>query len=44
MFSGEIGEVFTIPMGRNAVRADLVMLAGLGSFDRFNAEVQQLVG
>ena len=43
MFSGDVGEVFTIPMGRNSVRAELVMLVGLGPFDRFNADVQQLV-
>jgi len=43
MFSGDVGEVFTIPMGRNNVRADVVMLAGLGPFDRFNPDVQQLV-
>jgi len=43
MFSGEIGEIFTIPMGRKRVRADVVMLVGLGPFDRFNAEVLQLV-
>jgi hypothetical protein len=43
MFSGGVGEIFTIPMGRNGVRADMLMLAGLGPFDRFNGEVQQLV-
>jgi pimeloyl-ACP methyl ester carboxylesterase len=43
MFSGDVGEVFTIPMGRNSVRAEMVMLVGLGPFDRFNADVQQLV-
>lgn len=43
MFSGNVGEVFTIPTRRSSVHADLVLFAGLGSFDRFNSDVQQLV-
>jgi len=43
MFSGDLGEIFTIPVGRGRVGADLVLFVGLGPFDRFNAEVQQLV-
>ena len=43
MFSGEVGAVFTIPVGRSQLAADMVIFAGLGAFDRFNADVQQLV-
>jgi len=43
MFSGDIGTVFTVPVGRSPVAADMVLFAGLGSFDRFSADVQQLV-
>ena len=43
MFSGDVGTVFTVPVGRNQIAANMVLLAGLGSFDRFNADVQQLV-
>ncbi|PYS07690.1 MAG: hypothetical protein DMG17_30255, partial [Acidobacteria bacterium] len=43
MFSGDVGTVFTVPVGRNPLSADMVLFAGLGSFDRFNADVQQLV-
>jgi len=43
MFSGNVGEVFILPTGRHPVRADLVLFAGLGSFDNFTDEVLQLV-
>lgn len=43
MFSGDVGTVFTIPVGRSQLAADMVLFAGLGAFDRFNAEVQQLI-
>lgn len=43
MFSGDVGELFTIPVGRSQLAADLVVFAGLGAFDQFNADVQQLV-
>jgi pimeloyl-ACP methyl ester carboxylesterase len=43
MFAGNVGEVFILPVGRNYLRADFVVLAGLGPFDRFTGEVQTLV-
>lgn len=43
MFSGEMGAVFTVPVGRNQLAAEMVLFAGLGAFDRFNADVQQLI-
>ena len=43
MISSNVGEIFAIPAGRNALRADIVLFAGLGAFDAFNADVQQLV-
>ncbi len=43
MFSGNRGEVFVLPTGRSALPADMVLLAGLGDFDRFDAEGQQFV-
>jgi hypothetical protein len=43
MFGGGIGEVFVLPTGRHPVWADLVLFAGLGTFDQFNEEVLQLV-
>ncbi len=43
MFGGNIGEIFVMPTGRHPVRADLVMFAGLGTFDQFDEEVLELV-
>ncbi len=43
MFGGDVGAVFTVPSGRNQLPADMVLFAGLGPFDRFNPDVQQLV-
>jgi pimeloyl-ACP methyl ester carboxylesterase len=43
MFSGDLGAVFTVPVGRNRLPAGVVLFAGLGPFDQFNADVQQLV-
>ncbi len=43
MLSGDVGAVFTVPAGRNQLPAEMVLFAGLGSFDRFNTDVQQLV-
>ncbi|HXA50995.1 MAG TPA: CHAT domain-containing protein [Candidatus Acidoferrum sp.] len=43
IFSGEVGELFTLPTARSRLAADLVVFAGLGAFDRFTAEVHQLV-
>jgi pimeloyl-ACP methyl ester carboxylesterase len=42
MFSGNIGEMFMMPTGRHPLRADTIILAGLGHFDQFNQEVLQL--
>jgi pimeloyl-ACP methyl ester carboxylesterase len=42
MFDGNVGEVFIIPTGRHLVRSDIVLFAGLGSFDRFDGGVQRL--
>lgn len=43
MFSANAGEVFAIPTSGYLLHAPLVLLAGLGTFDQFNSEVQQLV-
>ncbi len=43
MFSGNRGEVFMLPTGRSPLSAEMVLLAGLGDFDRFDAEAQQFV-
>ena len=43
MFTGDLGAVFTVPVGRNRLPADVVLFCGLGSFDRFNGEIQQVV-
>lgn len=43
MFSGNRGEVFVLPAGRSQLPADMVLLAGLGDFDRFDAAAQQFV-
>jgi hypothetical protein len=43
MFSGNVGEVFIMPSGRHPLPADVTVFAGLGPFDRFSEEVQQLV-
>lgn len=42
MFAGNVGEVFMLPTGRHPVRADLVLFAGLGTFDSFQIEILQL--
>lgn len=42
MFNGDLGAVFTVPVGRNQLAADMVLFVGLGMFDQFNADVQQL--
>ncbi len=44
MFSGSVGEVFLMPVGRYSLRADLICFVGLGPFDRFGDEVQKMVG
>jgi hypothetical protein len=43
MFSGTVGEIFMMPAGRHTLRADTILFAGLGLFDIFSDEVQQLV-
>jgi hypothetical protein len=43
MFSGNRGEVFVLPAGRSQLSADMVLLAGLGDFDRFDSAAQQFV-
>jgi pimeloyl-ACP methyl ester carboxylesterase len=43
MFAGNVGEVFILPTGRHPVRADLVLFAGLGTFDSFQIDTLQLV-
>lgn len=43
MFSGNVGEVFVLPTGSHPLRADSVLLAGLGPFDRFTDEVLEAV-
>lgn len=42
IFGGDVGELFTLPASRSRLGADLVVFAGLGPFDRFNADVHQL--
>src|SRR5690606_33271350 len=39
MFSSGVGEVFMLPAGQNELRADHIVFAGLGRFDRFGLEV-----
>lgn len=43
MFSANVGEVFIMPALRNRLRTEMVLFAGLGSFDRMSDSVQQLV-
>ena len=43
MFGGEVGSIFTVPVGSNRLPADMILFAGLGPFDRFDADVQKLV-
>lgn len=41
--SAEAGTVFVLPTARTGLLAEMVIFAGLGPFDRFNASVVQLV-
>jgi hypothetical protein len=41
--SPEAGSVFVLPTARTGLLAEMVVFAGLGPFDRFNASVVQLV-
>ncbi len=43
MFSGDAGEMFAMPTGRHLLRADTILFAGLGAFDRFSDDLQQFV-
>jgi len=44
MFAGTVGETFLMPVGHTSLRAEMLLFAGLGTFDTFSPEVQQLVG
>jgi hypothetical protein len=43
MLSGGVGEIFMMPVGRNPLRADMILFVGLGPFDTFDGAVQSLV-
>ena len=43
MFAPAVGQVFMLPTGIHPLQADVVLFAGLGQFDQFNADVQKLV-
>ena len=43
MISGNEGQIFAIPVGRNLLPAEVLAFVGLGSFDQFNTEVLQRV-
>lgn len=43
MFACEVGEVFILPTGRHLVRPELVLFAGLGAFDTFEARTLDIV-
>ena len=43
MFSGETGQIFTLPAGTRRLRARTVLFAGMGDFDRFDVETQIFV-
>jgi pimeloyl-ACP methyl ester carboxylesterase len=42
MFSGNVGEVFMLPTTRHTLRADVVLFVGLGPFDRYSEQIQQI--
>lgn len=42
MITGNIGEVFLMPVGRYTVLSDMILIAGLGFFDRLSDEALQL--
>jgi pimeloyl-ACP methyl ester carboxylesterase len=43
MISGGVGEMFVMPVGRSSLQTDMVVLAGMGTFDTFTPAVQSLV-
>jgi pimeloyl-ACP methyl ester carboxylesterase len=42
MLAGNAGEVFMMPTARRGLRADMILFAGLGSFDLFSDDTLQL--
>jgi pimeloyl-ACP methyl ester carboxylesterase len=42
MFSSGVGEIFMMPASRSGLPTEVIAFVGLGSFDRFTEEVQQL--
>ena len=42
MFGGNMGEVFMMPTSRHNLRADTILFVGLGAFDSYSGEVQQI--
>jgi len=42
MFSGNVGEVFMMPVGQRNLRAEMVAFVGLGTFDTFTDEVLRI--
>ena len=43
MFSGDAGQIFAMPAGSRKLRAKSVIFAGMGDFDRFDAQMQSFV-
>lgn len=43
MFSGDTGQIFSLPAGTRDLRARTVLFAGMGDFDQFDAEAQIFV-
>ena len=43
MFSGNVGEIFVMPALRQQVQTEMVVFAGLGSFDSIDGDVLRLV-
>jgi CHAT domain-containing protein/pimeloyl-ACP methyl ester carboxylesterase len=43
MFSGNMGEIFVMPAARRRVQTELVVFAGLGSFDSLDGDVLRTV-
>jgi pimeloyl-ACP methyl ester carboxylesterase len=43
MFNSNVGEVFVMPAARRQLRADMVVFVGLGTYDGFDDQVQQIV-
>jgi hypothetical protein len=42
LFTGRAGEIFVLPCAGRGLRAEMIVLAGLGAFDRYGAGAQQL--